>query len=81
MKQRGRYLADNFGWDVTEGRKIWCFGPDGRGPNLLADVSKGVQNLNDIRDMVVAGFQWATQEVGIFFPTLSQFLTAFFIIV
>lgn len=62
VKQRGRYLADNFGWDVMEGRKIWCFGPDGRGPNLLADVSKGVQNLTDIRDMVVAGFQWATQE-------------------
>ena len=24
-------------------RKIWCFGPDTNGPNLLIDCSKGVQ--------------------------------------
>merc|ERR1712176_1424642 len=37
-------------------------GPDTNGPNLLIDCSKGVQYLNEIKDSVVAGFQWATKE-------------------
>ncbi|CAJ1060291.1 elongation factor 2-like [Xyrichtys novacula] len=62
MKTRARYLAEKFEWDVGEARKIWCFGPDGTGPNLLVDVTKGVQYLNEIKDSVVAGFQWAVKE-------------------
>jgi len=62
FKTRGRYLADKYDYDVTEARKIWCFGPDTNGPNLLIDCSKGVQYLNEIKDSVVAGFQWATKE-------------------
>ncbi|KAK1897249.1 Elongation factor 2 [Dissostichus eleginoides] len=62
MKLRARYLADTHDWDVGEARKIWCFGPDGTGPNLLVDVTKGVQYLNEIKDSVVAGFQWAVKE-------------------
>ena len=61
-KTRGRYLADTYGWDVTDARKIWCFGPDGTGPNLVVDVTKGVQYLNEIKDSVVAAFQWVTKE-------------------
>jgi len=30
---------------------------------LLIDCTKGVQYLNEIKDSVVAGFQWATKEV------------------
>jgi len=62
FKIRGRYLADKYEYDVGEARKIWCFGPDTLGPNLLIDVTKGVQYLNEIKDSVVAGFQWATKE-------------------
>uniref|UniRef100_A0A8C9YC76 Eukaryotic translation elongation factor 2b n=1 Tax=Sander lucioperca TaxID=283035 RepID=A0A8C9YC76_SANLU len=62
LKVRARYLADKYEWEVTEARKIWCFGPDGSGANLLVDVTKGVQYLNEIKDSVVAGFQWATKE-------------------
>merc|ERR1719209_2709761 len=62
LKIRGRYLADTYDYDVGEARKIWCFGPDTNGPNLLMDVTKGVQYLNEIKDSVVAGFQWATKE-------------------
>jgi elongation factor 2 len=61
-KNRGKILADKFGYDVNEARKIWCFGPDGTGPNIVVDVTKGVQYLNEIKDSVVAGFQWATKE-------------------
>lgn len=65
LKQRARYLAEKYEWEVTEARKIWCFGPDGTGPNLLVDITKGVQYLNEIKDSAVAGFQWATKEVCI----------------
>lgn len=62
FKVRARYLAEKYDWDVTEARKIWCFGPDGTGPNVICDVTKGVQYLNEIKDSVVAGFQWASKE-------------------
>merc|ERR1711935_363214 len=62
FKTRGRYLADKYDYDITEARKIWCFGPDTNGPNLMMDCTKGVQYLNEIKDSVVAGFQWASKE-------------------
>lgn len=62
FKARARILADEHGWDVTDARKIWCFGPETTGPNLLVDVTKGVQYLNEIKDSCVAAFQWATKE-------------------
>jgi len=62
FKIRGRYLADKYEYDITEARKIWCFGPDTNGPNILIDCTKGVQYLNEIKDSVVAGFQWASKE-------------------
>jgi elongation factor 2 len=62
FKIRARYLNEKYEYDVTEARKIWCFGPEGTGPNLLIDATKGVQYLNEIKDSCVAGFQWATKE-------------------
>jgi elongation factor 2 len=62
FKARARILADEHGWDVTDARKIWCFGPDTNGANLLVDQTKAVQYLNEIKDSVVSGFQWATRE-------------------
>jgi len=61
-KNRGKEIAEKYGWDITEARKIWCFGPDGTGPNVLMDCTKGVQYLNEIKDSCVAGFQWAVKE-------------------
>lgn len=61
-KERARYLADKYDYDVTEARKIWCFGPESTGPNFIIDCTKGVQYLNEIKDSVVAGFQWASKE-------------------
>jgi elongation factor 2 len=61
-KVRARVLADKYGWEVTDARKIWCFGPDTNGPNILLDQTKGVQYLNEIKDSCVAAFQWATKE-------------------
>ncbi|KAF9202766.1 Elongation factor 2 [Haplosporangium sp. Z 27] len=65
LKARARVLTDDYQWDNTEARKIWSFGPDGTGPNLLVDHTKGVAYLNEIKDSCVAAFQWATRE-GVF---------------
>ena len=62
FKARARLLADDHGWDVTDARKIWCFGPDTTGANLLVDQTKAVQYLNEIKDSFVSGFQWASRE-------------------
>lgn len=62
FKARARDLAEKYGWDLTEARKIWCFGPDSTGPNVLVDTTKAVQYLNEIKDSFVAAFQWATKE-------------------
>ncbi|KAJ1985477.1 translation elongation factor 2 [Dimargaris cristalligena] len=61
-KARARQLVDEFQWDATDARKIWCFGPDTTGANLLVDTTKGVQYLNEIKDSCVAAFQWASKE-------------------
>jgi elongation factor 2 len=58
-KTRARFLADTYGWDVTEARKIWAFGPDGTGTNILVDTTKGVNYLNEIKESVNGGFGWA----------------------
>jgi len=61
-KERTRTLVDDFEWDKTDTQKIWCFGPDTQGPNVLVDTAKGVQYLNEIKDSFEAAFQWATKE-------------------
>jgi len=61
-KARARKLADDFGWDVMDARKLWAFGPNTDGPNVLVDVTKGVQYLNEIKDSMVGGLQWVTKE-------------------
>jgi len=62
QKLQGREMADKYGWDVTEARKIWAFGPDGTGPNLFVDTTKGVNYLLEIKESVVGGFAWAAQN-------------------
>jgi len=61
-KARTRILVDKYGWEKSTTQKIWCFGPDGTGPNLVVDVTVGVQYLNEIKDSVVAGWQWVCKE-------------------
>ncbi|KAK9988083.1 hypothetical protein SO802_028322 [Lithocarpus litseifolius] len=61
-KVRSKILAEEFGWDKDLAKKIWCFGPETTGPNMVVDMCKGVQYLNEIKDSVVAGFQWAFKE-------------------
>lgn len=61
-KSRARIMAEEHGWDPTDARKIWCFGPETTGANLLVDMTKAVQYLNEVKDSFVGAFQWATKE-------------------
>ncbi|XP_058068491.1 elongation factor 2-like, partial [Magnolia sinica] len=61
-KARSKILSEEFRWDKDLAKKIWCFGPKTTGPNMVVDMCKGVQYLNEIKDSVVAGFQWASKE-------------------
>jgi len=61
-KARARKLADDFGWDVMDARKLWAFGPNTDGANVVVDMTKGVQYLNEIKDSIVAGLQWVSKE-------------------
>jgi len=62
MKARARVLADDYGMDVGEARKIWAFGPNQAGPNFIIDATRGVQYLNEIKDSIIAAFEWVTKE-------------------
>jgi elongation factor 2 len=61
-KLRAKRLAEEFNWDKEEAVRVWTFGPDNAGPNMLVDLTKGVQFMNEIRDSMESAFQWSTKE-------------------
>ena len=61
-KARACVLAGEFGWNIGDACKIWCFGPNTTDPNALVSVAKGVQYLNKIKDSCAVAFQWVTKE-------------------
>jgi len=62
IKIRSRLLCEKYEWDATDARKIWCYGPDGSGPNVVVDTTKAIQNMGELKDSFVAAWQWATKE-------------------
>lgn len=65
IKERSKLLREHpaFGWEeAATPQKIWCFGDDGIGPNVLTERTVGVAYLTEIRDSVVGGFKWACNE-------------------
>lgn len=61
-KERANALSDKYGWDKNHALKIWCFGPETTGPNVLVDVTSGVQYLHEIKDHCNSAFQWASKD-------------------
>lgn len=57
LKEKTKILVEKFEFDKTEVPKIWGFGPDGEGPNLIVDVTSGCQFMNEIKDHMVSGFE------------------------
>jgi len=63
-KERAKALRENpdFEFDENSARKIWAWGPETDGPNLVVDVTQGVQYINEIKEHVNSAFQWTTKE-------------------
>jgi elongation factor 2 len=61
-KERAKILQEKYDWDPNHAKKLWCFGPDTSGANVVVDATQGVQFMTEIKDSVNSAFQWATKE-------------------
>jgi elongation factor 2 len=61
-KERVRILKETHEWNDNDARRIWCWGPETEGANVVVDVTQGVQYLLEIKEHVNMGFQWATKQ-------------------
>jgi elongation factor 2 len=61
-KERVKILKEQFKWPDDEARKIWCWGPETDGPNVVVDKTVAVQYLLEIKEHVASAFQWITKE-------------------
>ncbi|KAF3933796.1 hypothetical protein ABW20_dc0104778 [Dactylellina cionopaga] len=62
FKVRAVILGDDYGWDITEARRIWAFGPDDNS-NILVDITKkGVPITDQVKNDIISGFQLAVKE-------------------
>jgi elongation factor 2 len=60
-KERLKTLTEKFDWDKNEASKIWSFGPDGEGPNVIVDATSACQFMNEIKEHMVSGFEIVTK--------------------
>jgi len=65
IKERSKLLREHpaLGWEeAATPTKIWCFGNDLIGPNVVVEKTSGVAYLNEVKDSIVGGFKWACNE-------------------
>ena len=55
-KQIGEILYRKYGWPADEARRVWAIDEY---KNVLLNVSKGVQYLQEVKEMIISGFRWA----------------------
>merc|ERR1712178_358374 len=61
-KDRAKTLREKYDWDENAARKIWCYGPETEGANVVVDQTTAVQYLLEIKEHVNSAFQWCTKE-------------------
>lgn len=61
LKIRAKRLVEEFDFEKDDAAKIWCFGPENTGPNMVVDITKGVQYMQEIKESIVSSFQWASK--------------------
>lgn len=59
-KEFNKIMVTDFNFDKNDVAKIWAFGPNDDGPNMIVDVTQGCQFMNEIRDSCVTGFNVVT---------------------
>merc|ERR1719336_2850014 len=62
VKERSKLLREKYEWDENAARKIWCWGPETDGANVVVDQTQAVQYLIEIKEHVNSAFQWTTKE-------------------
>lgn len=55
-KSRANLLSTEYGWDKEQAMRIWSFGPENMGANILVDMTQGVQYMNEIKDSMDSAF-------------------------
>lgn len=60
-KEQTKYLAEKYNFTVDP-KKLWSFAPEGTGANFLVDATQGVQYLQEVKESINAGFQWACKQ-------------------
>merc|ERR1712137_1515775 len=60
-KERKKLLKEKYNWDDNEALKIWCYGPETEGANVVVDKTTAVQYLLEIKEHVNSAFQWVTK--------------------
>lgn len=57
-KELSKYLVKEHGWNATDAKKIWAFGPEGttNPTNILVDQTKSADYLNEIKDSLISAF-------------------------
>ncbi|RLI22616.1 elongation factor EF-2 [Candidatus Bathyarchaeota archaeon] len=63
VEEKGRKRMVNIlykeaGWPTEEARNVWALEEH---KNIIIDLTKGIQYLREVRDMVISGFRWACQ--------------------
>jgi len=61
-KERTKLFKEKYEWSDADARKIWCWGPETDGPNVVVDTTQAVQYLIEIKEHVTSAFQWASKE-------------------
>ncbi|MFQ6064356.1 MAG: elongation factor EF-2 [Candidatus Bathyarchaeia archaeon] len=58
-KQVSTVLRKEANWSTDEAKNVWTIEEH---KNILIDLTKGIQYLREVRDMIIAGFRWACQN-------------------
>merc|ERR1711934_397664 len=61
-KAGAKLLKDKFSWEATEATKIWAWGPETEGANVVVDKTQGVAYLLEIKEHVNSAWQWISKE-------------------
>merc|ERR1711935_566494 len=62
VKERTKILKEQYEWDATDATRIWSWGPENEGANVVVDKTQGVQYLLEIKEHVNSAFQWISKE-------------------
>lgn len=61
---RRRQLVEQYGFEPNDAARVWAFGPEegSSRSNMLVDQTTGAQYLQEVKDSIVAAFQWVCSE-------------------